>query len=141
MGMASAMEIADKWAKRTAGAVDAYKDGINRTTVNPMEEAAKNVEGYKNGVIAAADNGKWAAGLRRTTKEDWQQKAIQLGANRIAPGVNQAKPKMQQFLDGFLPVLASNMAQVKAMPKATLQDRIARSVKMQELNAQYKRNR
>lgn len=141
MGMASSIDVAKKWADRMRGASEAYKAGIQNTTVNPMEEAAKNVEGYRNGVMEAIDSGKYAAGLRRVSKDEWQRKAMELGASRLASGAAAAQGKMQQFLDGFLPFLASNVAQVKSMSKATLQDRIARATKMMELNAQYKRTR
>lgn len=139
MAMPSASEIADKWAASMRNSEAAYKAGINRTDVNPMEEAAKNVDGYRTGVLNAIDSGKYVAGLRRVTKEDWQAKCINLGASRIAAGAAMGKAKQQAFMDKFLPHLQAGMSKLKSMPKATLQDRIARAVAMMEHNANFKR--
>lgn len=139
MAMASAAETAQKWVDRTSAAVSAYVSGIKRTDVNPMEKAAANSAGYLAGVQAAVASGKWAAGLRRVSKEMWTQHAVTLGSQRLGPGVTQAKQKMQAFLDQFLPVLASNVAQVQAMPNNSYEARKARMNAMADLNHSFKR--
>lgn len=139
MAMASSASIAQKWVERTSAATQAYKDGIQRTDGNPMEKAAANAAGYLAGVQAAVSTGKWQRGLARVSREAWMAAAINLGANRIGPGVTQAKPKMQSFLDAFLPVLANNVAQVRAMPNNSYEARKARMNQMADLNHQFKR--
>lgn len=139
MAMASASEISDKWEQSMRTAEQAYRRGIERTDVNPMEEAAKNVDGYRQGVLDAVDSGRYQAGLRRVTKQEWQDKALKLGASRLASGATLAKPKMQAFLDKFLPHLKSVTDRVRQMPKVTLQDRIARAVAQMEGTATFKR--
>lgn len=140
MAMASAAEIAQKWQDRTASATSAYVSGIKRCEVNPMERAAQNASGYLAGVQAAVSSGKWQAGLMRNPKEYWMNAAINLGAQRLGPGVAQAKPKMQRFLDQFLPFLASNMSQVNAMPANSYEARKAKMNAMADLNHAFRRS-
>lgn len=140
MSMISAAEAAQKWVERTSAATSAYISGIKRTDVNPMEKAAENQAGYLQGVQNAVSSGKWAAGLRRKTKEQWMNAAVNLGAQRLGPGVTNAKPVMQAFLDQFLPYLASNLQQVKAMPNNTYEARKARMNAMADLNHGFKRS-
>lgn len=140
MAMATAAQVADKWVQRTSAATQAYIDGINRTDVNPMAAAAANSAGYLAGVQNAVSSGKWARGLNRVTKEQWQQKAVTLGAQRLATGVTAAKPKFQAFMDQFLPFLANNVSQVRAMPNNSYEARKARMVQMADLNHQFKRS-
>jgi hypothetical protein len=137
--MLSAAQIADKWVQRTSAATQAYIDGINAVQINPMEMAANNAAGYLSGVQAAVASGKWQNGLKRVSKAQWQSKCVQLGAQRLASGAQAAKPKMQSFLDQFLPFLQNNISQVKAMDKSTYEARKARMLAMADLNHQFKR--
>jgi DUF917 family protein len=138
--MLTSAQIAQKWVDRTSAATQAYTDGINAVTVNPMQKAAANSAGYLAGVQAAVASGKWQAGLNRVSQQQWQQKAIQLGAQRLATGVAAAKMKYQSFMDSFLPVLSQNVAQVNAMPNNSYEARKARAVAMMDLNHQFKRS-
>lgn len=140
MPMGTAQQIAQKWASAMNGASQAYKDGIARVTENPMAKAAANVAGYLAGVQDAANSGRWQAGLNRMTKDQWQQLAINLGSMRIGPGATAAQPKMERFLTAFLPVLANNVATVRAMPNQTYEQRKARALAMMDLNHQFTRS-
>lgn len=139
MAMPDPATVAQKWVDRMNGASTAYTQGVQRTDVNPMQAAAANSAGYLAGVQAAVSSGKWQAGLNRTTKEQWVNLCTTLGAQRLGPGATAAKPKFQAFMSSFLPVLSQNVAQVKQMPNATFEQRIARMNQMAQLNHQYKR--
>lgn len=131
---------AQNWVSAMQNARQKYVNGVNAVQQSPMAAAAQNVNGYLNGVQSAVSSGKYQRGLMRVSLQDWQQAAVNLGAARLGAGATQAQPKMQAFMTQFLPFLASNVAKVKAMPKDTLEARIARSVAMQQLNAQFKRS-
>lgn len=139
MAMADAASIAEKWSQRLAGATTAYKEGVQRVSENPMQKAAANVEGYRQGIMDAISSGKWQAGLNRVSLQQWKEAAGNVGAQRLASGASAAKPKMMAFLQQFLPVLANNVAQVKQSPNATFEQRMARMVQMATLNHQFKR--
>lgn len=140
MAMASPQEIAEKWAQRTGAAGQAYKDGISRVTENPMQKAAANQAGYLQGIQDAVSSGKWQAGLGRVSLQQWKEAAGNVGASRLSSGATAAKPKMVAFLTQFLPVLQNNVATVKGMPNTNFSERIARMVRMAELNHQFKRS-
>ena len=139
MAMADAATIANKWAQAMQGAGAAYQAGIDRVTDSPMAKAAQNVQGYLQGVQDAVNSGKYAAGLNRVSLQDWKNAAKTNGAQRLGSGATLAKPKVQAFLSQFLPVLANNVATVKAMPNATYEQRKARAMAMMDLNHQFKR--
>lgn len=138
--MADPATIAAKWAQNLQGAGQAYKDGIMRVTESPMQKAAQNKQGYINGVMEAANSGKWEAGLNRVSLQQWKDAASTAGAARLGSGAQLGKPKMQAFLQQFLPVLANNVAQVRSMPADSFEARKARAIAMMDLNHSFKRS-
>lgn len=137
--MMNAHDAAQKWSQRMQQAGQAYTDGVNRVTDNPMQLAAKNVNAYVAGVQQAAASGKWQRGLQRTTLEMWKQKAIALGAQRLGAGATAAQPKVEAFLTQFLPVVQSAQQQVKSMDNSTFEARKARANRMMDLLHAFKR--
>ena len=135
--MLSSQQFADKWAQRTAAAGQAFQDGVNSVTQSPMEVAASNPQKYLNGIQAAVADGRYAQGLRSVSLADWKTAMLQKGAGRISSGVAASKGKMADFASQFFPVLAQNVAQVRAMPSDTKADRIQRAVRMMELNSEF----
>ena len=120
-------DVANKWASRTAAAGPDYAAGIAATTVNPMELAANAKDKWLANIQQAAARGDYENGLRAVSAQTWKDKSIKKGAPRIVEGVNQAKPRMTQFLTGFLPAQEQVTTGVKAMPSVTFEDRVARA--------------
>lgn len=139
MPMADAAAIAEKWSQRMQSAGQAYAQGIDRVSESPTQKAAANVQGYLQGVQDAVNSGKFVAGLNRVSLQDWKNAAKTNGAQRLGSGAALARPKVQAFLQQFLPVLQNNVAQVKSMPNATYEQRKARALAMMDLNHQFKR--
>ncbi len=140
MAMPTPAEAAAKWAKNLGASTAAIQAGVQRVDVSPTEKAARKADAYLAGVQAAVQSGKWAAGLRRTTLQMWQDSVLKKGINRIAAGANAAIPKMQAFQEQFFPFLASVQSKVNAMPDATLEDRIAKSAELQRQLALFRRS-
>lgn len=124
----NAQDVADKWASRTAAAGPDYAKGIANTQVNPMELAAAAKDKWLANIQAAAAAGRFEDGLRKVSPQAWKEKAMKKGAPRIAEGVNQAKPRMVTFLNGFLPAQEQVTAQTKQMASTTFEDRVQRAV-------------
>lgn len=122
----SAADIAAKWSRNVSAATQAYTQGVQAVQTSPMEQAAAHQDAYVAGVQAAAQSGKWAAGLRSVSLQQWKDKTAQLGAQRLASGAAAATPKMQAALQVILPAAQAISDQVKQMPNSTLEDRIAR---------------
>lgn len=140
MTMPTPDAAAQKWAQAMGASSAAYKAGIMRVTESPMAAAARNKQGWINGVMHAANSGKWEAGLNRVSLQYWQNQAANLGAQRIGAGATAAQPKMLAFMQQFWPVLQAAQAQVKAMPADTYEARKARMNAMADALHAFKRS-
>ncbi|GAI78562.1 unnamed protein product, partial [marine sediment metagenome] len=95
-------------------------------TENPCEKAAAKQDKMLANLTAAVQSGKWGAGLKRVSLEDWKTKARDIGVNRIAAGIDGAKDKVVAFAEQLLPHIDRQKAKIKAMPDVTLDDNINR---------------
>jgi hypothetical protein len=141
MAQLTPQQAADKWARRTSGAVQDYSAGISRVSVSPMEVAAEYPERYQDGVNRAVAEGRYQSGLRRVSLQGWKDAAVNKGAQRIPGGVQAAQGKMQSFLAEFLPYEDSIAQQVNSMPKGGVENGIARAVAQIRGNAAFRRTR
>jgi hypothetical protein len=132
-------QIAAKWARNLGNSVDSIRAGVQALQTSPTESAAAQQDRYLNGVQNAVSSGKWVRGLRRVSLADWQQAMVTKGLNRVSSGATAAIPKMTAFQNQWQPFLQANAAKVRAMPKATLQDRLNRMVAMATANSTFKR--
>lgn len=133
---------ASKWASRTKAAVQDVVDGVKRVEVSPTAEAAKKIDKMRAKFNQAVDDGKVERGLKRVTKEDWQAAMINVGAGRIATGVDsKGKSKMEEFAQEFYPHLELGQREVANMPDVTLEDGVNRAAAMIRHNAKFKRSR
>ena len=126
MAKLTATEFQEKHARRLKAAVEDVRRGIDRVTENPCEKAAAKQDKMLTNLTAAISNGKWAAGLKRVTLEDWKRKARDIGVNRIAAGIDGAKDKVVSFAEVLLPHIDRGKEKIKAMPDVTLDDNINR---------------
>lgn len=129
-------QAATKWQQRLAASSQQVTDGVNAVTVAPGAKAAQSADLWLQRVNASRD--KWARNVAAVTLEEWRSKMITVGIPRIAQGASANQPKVQAFMAKFLPYLDQGVAQVKAMPKGTLADSIARATAMIQHNAAYK---
>ena len=87
----------------------------------------------------SVSDGKWAAGLKRVTLEEWKRKARDIGVNRIAAGIDGAKDKVTAFAEVLLPHIDRGMDKIKAMPDVTLDDNINRMTSFIRHMSEFKR--
>lgn len=130
--------VTDKWASNLGGATESIRQGVLSVTQHPGEAAARNEEGYVQGVIRSRS--KWAANVRRGSLGDWQNATIEKGLPRVASGAQSAKPKMEQFMREFLPHVERVAQQVRAMPKGGIDNGIARATAQIRGNATFRRS-
>lgn len=141
MAIISASEATEKHARRTIGAVEDYRNGVQRVTESPTAKAAASKDKWLAGIQKAAEKGKFEGGLRRVSLDQWKSKTLAKGAGRIAAGVTESKGKTEAFFKDFLPHLATGMAKVNSLPSATLEDSIARASEMIRHNANFSRSK
>ena len=127
MAQKNPQQVAQKWARNLGAATQDITDGVNSVQTAPTQQAAA----AKNTMLAkltqSVNNGKWERGLARVSLQDWKTAMISKGVQRVASGAQSAEPKMAKFMSDFLPVAQQVSQQVKAMPKITIEDSIARS--------------
>ena len=134
-------EFQEKHARRLSAAVEDVRKGIDRVTVNPCELAAAKQEKMLANLTAAVNDGRWANGLKRVSLADWKDKAKNVGAGRIASGINAAKAKVIAFAEELLPHIDAGQSKLKTMPDITLEDNIARMTSFIRHMAEFKRTK
>lgn len=140
MATKNAADVTQKWADRLSGATDAIRKGIAAVTVSPTQQAAAAADLWQSRVNDPAVKAKFARNASRVTLEQWKSAALDKGVARVAQGAQAAKPKMQSFMQDFLPFVQNVAAQVQSMPKTTAEDRINRMVAQARATAQFKRS-
>lgn len=122
---------AAKWSRNLAASTEDYKAGILGVAENPMAKAAQNVETYLARIRESAE--KWQRKLLSANFDEWKRNTAKIGAENLATRANQAVPKYLRAAQQLFPLIERARAEVKRMPNQTRQQRIARSVRFQEL--------
>jgi hypothetical protein len=141
MAKLTSSQFQEKHARRLKGAVEDMRAGIDRVTVAPTEKAAAKQDKMLTNLTSAVQSGKWAAGLKRVTLDDWKRKARDLGVNRVAAGIDGAKDKVIAFADELLPFIDRQQAAIATMPDVTLDDNINRMNTFIRGMANFKRSK
>lgn len=123
-------EVAAVWAKRLKASTMEMEAGAKRVTEAPSAAAIRNKAKMKARLIAAIDDGTWERMLGKYGLEDWKKDFVDVGIPRVSSGVDNAKAKSEEFYNWLLPHVTAGQNIVKVMPDVTLDDNIARMVKM-----------
>lgn len=134
-------EYQEKHARRLTAAVEDVRRGIDRVTVNPCEVAASKQDKMLANLTKAVTDGRWAAGLKRVSLEDWKTKTRDVGANRIAAGIAAASSKVIAFAEELIPHINAGQAKLASMPDITLEDNIQKMVTFTRHMATMKRKK
>ncbi len=127
MAKLTPQEFANKLSSRLRAAVDDIRKGVERVSDAPTRRAAAKKEKFRNGINSAIDSGAWERGLQAVSLEDWKSKMLNKGVNRVATGIEDAKPKIEAFAAKLMAHQDSLKAEIERMPDNTLEDRIARA--------------
>ena len=119
-------QFADKHARRLKGAVDDIRAGVQAVTESPTAKAAAKQDKMLARLQEAVNSGKWGARLKAVTLDEWKDKTINLGINRIAAGIDAAHAKQVAFASKLLPFETALQGTVNKMPDLTLEDSISR---------------
>jgi len=96
----SSSEIAAKWARVTPERAPDYEAGI-KAPKKDWAQATKAAEpAYKDGVMKAAQEGRFGKGVTKAGTAKWQEKALSVGPARYSQGVAIAGPAFEK---GFAP--------------------------------------
>lgn len=119
-------EYAEKQARNLKNSLPDIRLGIERVSSAPGAAAAAAQSRMKDNLNKAIDDGRWAAKVRGVTLEEWKDKALTKGVDRIGPGIDAARQSQIQMAGRLLAAVDQSAAKARAMPKGTLQDSIAR---------------
>jgi hypothetical protein len=108
----SAADAAANWASGFGGSATKYSAGIDAVTVAPGLAAAQQQAAYLAGV---QNNVKiWAQKVAAVDLNTWKAAAKGTGASRLASGATKGAPKMQAFMNAFLPQLTNVVGSLPA---------------------------
>lgn len=91
---------ADKWNRRASVAGADYERGVQNPRRSWAQAAQASDAVYRQAVTAAANAGRYGAGVRRAGEEAWRQGAVTKGVTRFPEGVAVSVGKWQE---GFAP--------------------------------------
>lgn len=120
-------QAAQRWARAMANAGPNYTEGVQAVQTAPGEMAARNVNGYQNGVAQAVASGKWQRNVAAVDLGTWKRAALDKGASRLASGAQAAVDKVRQSNEKVFPMIDQATSSIANMPRDTPQSRIARA--------------
>lgn len=116
----------NNWTTKSAGAQQAFVDGVNNTTVDPTQRAIANQSGLLSGFNNAVNSGYWARRLAAVGKAGWQSKTIAKASN-YGTGIAAGKDAYSAAMSTWLPIIDQTAAQAKNMPGGSLGNNLARA--------------
>jgi len=108
-----AKKTAAKWARVTQTRTEDYIAGVKDPGKDWATETGAAEPRYKEGVIKAANEGRYARGVKKAGTDKWQKGAVEKGATRWPEGVRVAEDAQAE---GFAPYAAVINA-VKPSPR------------------------
>lgn len=108
-----------------------YVDGIQNPRANPQQAAIAAGGAWTQGVQAAIQRGAYVAGVRGYNLDEAIATAVADGGAAWAAGIQKRGDKIRRAMNVVARDLTAVASQVRAMPKDTLQQRVARSAAMQ----------
>ena len=139
MARLTPQEFQEKQARRLKASLEDIKKGVGRVTESPTEKAAAKADKFVAGVQKSVEDGKWQAGLRKVSLDQWKSDMINKGVNRIPAGIDAAREKVVDFASQLLPHIDSLQSKVKSMPDLTLEVSIARMTAFTRGMAEFKK--
>ena len=130
-------EYTDKLIRNMTNAVPDWERGVKAVTEAPTALAAAKSDKWLQKIQQS--KAKFERGLKRVSKEQWQELTLTKGRDRIASGVEAARGKIESFANDFLPFQETIRKEVNAMPDTTMEQNIARAVAMMKGTAKYVR--
>jgi hypothetical protein len=117
----------DEWRKRQIGTLKDvgeknYRQGISMPKKDPIQAGIDAEAVYAARTKAAIEEQRRAKALRGVTMQEWYGYADVIGAPKLVDGVVKREPKVKKFIDSWVPLLESHLANIDRMPKATDKD-------------------
>jgi len=138
MARVTATQAADKLIKRLTQATADVTAGVNQVTVAPGLAAADAADLMLARLTESITSGRWAQAVGSVSLQEWRTAMLEKGVPRISAGIQASKGKLEKFYTQLLPAVDAAVAQIDAMPRTTLEDRINRSAQFQRIMSEFK---
>lgn len=139
MAKISPQEFAEKWARRLTASTPDIQRGVQRVDQSPTEKAASKKDKMLANLTQAVQSGKWEAGLRKVTLQDWKKQILEKGLPRLSQGVSGAQGEVADFAGQLLAFQDTVKGEIERMPDLTLEDNIARMTTWVRRMSQFKK--
>jgi len=93
-------QSAEKWSRRASVSQQDYVSGVENPRVSWAQAAQAAGASYRQGVVAAANAGRFEQGVKAAGDERWRKGARDKGPNRYSEGVQLSTGEWQR---GFAP--------------------------------------
>lgn len=121
-------EFAEEWANGLKNKTAKIRRGIERVRDAPGVKAAAKQDKLVQNFNAAVQSGKWRDNVSAVPVEEWRQKTLNKGLQRIAAGVDEAKPRMQQVGAQLLDHIDRGLGKLERMDDTTPEAREQRMI-------------
>ena len=126
MAKVNANEYAEKWGRRLKGSTEDIRRGINRVSVAPGEAAAAQIELMKANLMKSLEDGTWERNVRAVGLDEWKDKILNKGLQRIGAGVDAAQNKQVAMAEKLLAAVDASVEVVNRTPRGDLETNISR---------------
>lgn len=99
--------ITGKWQNRAAASTEDYRRGVETTTKSWATNTAAAASAFKAGVTAAANAGRFEAGVRAAGDQKWKSMAAAKGPARWAEGIGLSGDAYARGFQPYHDVLAN----------------------------------
>lgn len=89
-------QASEKWVRRAQVAQPDYLAGVQNPRTSWSQAASAADQNYRQAIVAAANAGRYAAGVKRAGDDRWREGATRKGPARYAEGVAIAAPTWQE---------------------------------------------
>lgn len=137
--MLTAAQVSQKWLTNFQNAGTAMQQGVQAVTQAPGAKAAAAAALWLQRLQASQT--KWANRVGSVTLAEWQQAMINLGIPRAQQGAQEKQNNYTTFITSYMGFLQNAVATVKAMPKGSLAQSIARANAMITASYQWGQSR
>lgn len=93
--------LSEKWVRKAGAAQPDYQFGVTNPRVDWQQATLAARDAWQSGIQQAIQERRWENAVRQTSTQQWQQAAVEKGAQRYAQGVQLARDKWAQAWEPY----------------------------------------
>jgi hypothetical protein len=121
----SAGEARERW-ESNAGDRENYESGVENPLRGWQDSALGGAERWNEGVRQARENSQFSAGVNNSSDQEWQEKSLEVGGQRLRSGVTANVDKFESRLEEYISTIEDTELPAKG-PAGDVDTNIERS--------------